>query len=744
MNRNLKLLFPILALILLAGCKSGASAGKTTVTPTAGLPTPRVEVTHPPAPDSTARTFLDDWKAEDFSAMYGLLAQISKDAVSSDDFAKRYQDAANNMTLKNLDYEILSVLTNPTSAQVAYRAKFHTNLLGELSSDMVMNLILDKGTWQIQWEDGMIVKELSGGNKLRLDYEVPARGNIYDRNGNGLVTQTEAVALGVVPGNILPDQEKTLLTELSRLTGLNADFIASLYKYAAPLWYIPVGEVSADTYAARASVLDNLGGLVRNNFRARYYDGGFAAQTIGIVQAIPVEELDTYKRLGYRGDEKVGTFGIEKSQETVLSGQHGGDLYVVDAQGNPITRLAKVDNKPAQSVYTTIDRDLQAAADKSLGGFDGAIVVMERNTGRILAMASSPTFDPNLFEPTNYNSSALADSLAKGQPLLNRASQGTYELGSVFKIITMSAALESGQYTKDTTYDCQYEFTELPGTILYDWTYDHDVPPSGLLTLPEGLMRSCNPWFWHIGLDLYRKGLGTDVAKMARAYGLGSATGIGQIPEAEGSVTDPSTEGDATQLAIGQGTLQVTPLQVVDFVAAVGNGGTLYRPQLIEKIVPTDGDPTYTFKPEVRGTLPVSQENLKIIQDAMRSVVSNKRGTAYYTFGAMSLPIYGKTGTATNSTGNSHAWFAGYTDAKRDDKPDIAVVVLAEYAGEGSEIAAPIFRRMIEVYFNGQPQRLFPWEAQYYITRTPTPLVTDTPVPPEQQETPTETPTPQP
>ena len=161
-------------------------------------------------------------------------------------------------------------------------------------------------------------------------------------------------------------------------------------------------------------------------------------------------------------------------------------------------------------------------------------------------------------------------------------------------------------------------------------------------------MRSCNPWFWQIGKTLYDAGMTTDIANMARAFGLGSKTGI-EIPESAGTIDDPGEQIAAVNQAIGQGDVLVTPLQVARFIAAIGNGGTLFRPQIIERITNVSGQDTQVFKPEAQGTLPISPENLDVIQGAMRDVVSNPRGTAYYRLNSMRVPVYGKTGTAETS-----------------------------------------------------------------------------------------------
>jgi cell division protein FtsI/penicillin-binding protein 2 len=202
-------------------------------------------------------------------------------------------------------------------------------------------------------------------------------------------------------------------------------------------------------------------------------------------------------------------------------------------------------------------------------------------------------------------------------------------------------------------------WTRLSDQIRYDWTWEHcqdrqaagqdcndfsDSVPSGVLTLPEGLTRSCNPFFYEIGYTLYQQNRANDIANMARAFGLGAPTGI-EIPEQPGRIVDPTSAIDMINQSIGQGEVQVTPLQVARFIAALGNGGTLFRPQLVERIEPVDGSAaSLVFKPEAQGTLPVQTFRLEVIQQAMINVVSNPRGTANFRMRGISIPVAGKTG----------------------------------------------------------------------------------------------------
>lgn len=732
----------ILFLLLVAGCSRNSPAPTTpTRLPVQNttLPQPPVYTTSVPDAKAAARSYLDAWKTDNYETMYSLLTSVSQDAISKDKFIKHYQGVAIEAALSGVDYQILSALTQPDQAQVSYRVILHSVLVGDVQGDTLMNLTLEKGQWRVQWDDTLVLADLKGGNYLKMDREgyTPSRANIYDRNGHALVAQADATAIGLKPDEIDSGQIDSLLGLLSNITGMRADTIMGMIDRTpkGQGWYVPVAEVPAGTVEKLASTLSNYSGLYLSPYKSRYYfDGGIAPQTVGYVSSLSPDEVDKYRRMGYQQDELIGRLGLENWGEKYLAGKRGGALYVMSPQGQPVTRLAEVPAQPSQAIYTTLDRDFQEGVQNSLAGLRAAAVVLERNTGRVLALASSPGFDPNAFIPVNFNNYSLAQQIENGATF-NLATQGQFPLGSVFKVVTMAAALESGRYTPDSTLMCGYDFTELSGVTLHDWTWEYNetkrpTMPSGLLTLTGGLIRSCDPWFWHIGLSLFNEGKTKAVSDMARGFGLGQPTGIQGVDEVAGTITDPEAPLDATNNAIGQGKTQVTPLQVADFMAAVGNGGTLYIPQLIEKIAPPDGDPTFTFKPEERGKLPVKPETLTALQEAMKGVIvsTKPRGTAVEVFSGLNIPVAGKTGTAQTSL-DPHAWFAGYTFAERPDKPDIAIAVVAENAGEGSEYAAPIFRRIVELYFTGKPAKLFPWESTYFVTRTPTPEETETPTP---------------
>lgn len=735
--KKAKYILILMILMVISSCTSPSGTMDLDATPTSTLPDPQVHVTPAPDVEVMIDAFMSAWQIEDYDTMYGMLTAESQAAVSQEDFRARYLNTTAALTLKfdtGIEYTIQSKTTMPDTANAVVQVNYNTNLFGTLTRELDLALTRQADDWRLQWHAGDILPELEGGNILEAVRDTPSRGDIYANDGSPIAAQEDVVAIGFTPGNLDADLMSLFYSTMADLTIYQADEIIEMVDKALPYDYVPLGEVSQDEVDRRMGTLNALSGVYLNYYTSRfYYDGGIAPQTVGHLTYISEEDLNRYLRLGFAPNERFGSTGLEYSFEDELSGERGAALYVKDANGQIISKLAEKGAVDGQSITTTIDPSLQYLLQQSLGNYRGAIVVMEVETGRVLAMVSNPQFDPNLFDINNENI-VYSDSpyFEEDDPVFNRASNGQYPLGSVFKIITMAAALETGVFNEESEIYCGHSI-EVCGNELFDWTYEKEKPPSGDLTLPEGLMRSCNPWFYFIGEQLYLQGYSNAIADLARGFGLGSETGI-EVPEQPGNIPAQTNTCELnTQLAIGQGEMTVTPLQVAAFIAAIGNGGTLHRPALVEEIVPENGLPTYTFEPETLGTLPVSDENLAIIQEAMYTVINEGRGTAHTPLATMPYEAYGKTGTAQNPFGDSHAWFAGYTEENDPEKPDIAVAVILENAGEGSEMAAPVFRRVVSLYFSNYRDvgYILPWEAdgRPYVVASLTPIPSATPIP---------------
>jgi penicillin-binding protein 2 len=334
-------------------------------------------------------------------------------------------------------------------------------------------------------------------------------------------------------------------------------------------------------------------------------------------------------------------------------------------------------------------------------------------------MATYPRFDPNLFAAGISGGEWESLQADQRRPLVNRATQGTYPPGSVFKIVTMSAGMEAGGLTASSTFLCRGTWTGLgPQWPKTCWLRSGH----GNIRLDKALTVSCDITFYQVGLML--NGVSQDtLPDYARSFGFGAPTGI-EVEEEPGLVPDPAWKiqakgegwapGDSVNLAIGQSELQVTPLQTAMMMAAVGNGGTLYRPQVVEMIAADPANPDWSFAPEAVAQLPITADHLSVIQDSLHKVTSAAYGTAYRPFEGFSVPVAGKTGTAESGQEKPHAWFVGYAPA---DEPEIAIAVVVEHTGEGSTYAAPLWRQVAEAYFGIEPAP----EITPTLTLTPTP-----------------------
>jgi penicillin-binding protein 2 len=550
-------------------------------------------------------------------------------------------------------------------------------------------------------------------NRIRLMTVTAPRGIFYDRNGMPLVSNRPGFSVSLVPisGPIADD----VINRLGTILGIRPEEIKQKIKQQDnPLEPIRIkNDVGPDVITKIEEHREDLPGVdievqsVRN-----YVFNELAAHVFGYVGEISDNELIKLKAAGYKTGDIIGKFGLEKVWDKDLRGVDGGAQVEVDVSGRPVKMLGKKEPVLGQSLVLTIDSKIQKVAEKAidnrlkylqtkLGNVNAkaaAAVVMNPQTGEILAMVSRPAFNPNLFNGGISAKDWRVINDNPFNPMANRAISGEYPPGSTFKIVTGTAALELGKVTpEEKILDTGHHWLIPKGNALNE--------ALGWINFREALAKSDNVYFYEMG-----NRLGIDnLEKYARMFGLGDYTGINLPGEADGLVANRKYKekvfgedwylSETFDAAIGQGFQLVTPLQAAMVMSEIANGGHRYRPYLVSKILSPDGATVKTFQPEELGSIKISDRNLNLIRDALHDVAL-PGGTAAYIFDKFPISIAGKTGTAENPHGDDHGWFVAYAPF---DNPTVVVAVIVEQGGFGADSAGPIARKILEAAFDVTP-----------------------------------------
>ncbi|MCX5641777.1 MAG: penicillin-binding protein 2 [Candidatus Omnitrophica bacterium] len=526
-------------------------------------------------------------------------------------------------------------------------------------------------------------RQLSEGNSIRTIYLDIPRGKILDRNGVVLADDTLGFNLTYVPFDLKNPTECADI--LAPVLNMSRSEIQKKFTEKAGNPFEPRVIFRSLSQEQLHFVEENSvwltgiyiqAGLIRN-----YPFGKDTATILGYLGEVSKEELPTLKKEGLRSGDLVGRSGIEKMFDSLLRGERGGTQVEVDARGHQLRVLGQKESRPGNTVVLTIDSRLQHLASDKLGDRPGSVVVLAPNTGEVLALTSKPTFDPD----------NIALSLSRSdKPFLNRALAGFYAPGSVFKIITSIAALESGSITPEDEYECLGSLT-LGDREFHCWKEDGH----GQISFKNALAQSCNIYFGQAGMKTGEANL---LAYALRA-GLGVVTGIDLPGEKAGSIPRPGDSGGALNLSIGQGALLLTPIQMANLIATVANGGNIYRPEIVRELRDRDGKKIEEFLPAIRGYFFVSETTLNTLKEALLAVVNSGTGRAAQVPG---ISLAGKTGTAQTAQRDLELATRGsFVCYAPTDNPQIAMAVVLD-SGASSEAAAITSQILTEYFFPPQ------------------------------------------
>ena len=572
---------------------------------------------------------------------------------------------------------------------------------------------------------------LSTDNQFKEVRMRAARGQIRDRRGEVLVDSRPSFDVSVTPAfcqrcalEVLPALAEILRWDEGVLSNTEARIKAAHgpQRYQPMVVQVDLSRDEADVIGAR---LHLLAGVDLERVPHRDYRTHEAlSHALGYMNEVTLEELQRLNgnsegSAPYALGDYIGRRGVERSFESVLRGRDGSRKEVVNARGevmrdfeagNAMIDKSAVTPLPGNNVILSIDARLQAEAERVFPGKAGAIVVMDPKTGFILAMLSRPSFDPNML--TGRVSADQLENLKKDplQPMVFRAVAEHYHPGSTFKPVTLLAALHSGAITSHTQINCPGGYRLGNRTWRCDLERGH-----GPMDAHKALQMSCDVYFYRLG-DL----VGIDaIAKVARTFGLGSVTNLNIAAEVPGVIPDEEyanktipggyTKGMALNTAIGQGDVNVTPLQLAVMYSALANGGKVFTPQLVRRVEASNGEVLKEFGPRLQREVPISPEERQLILEGLIAVVNEPGGTGYRAH-LKDVLVAGKTGTAQvmriaavrlkkdeqEYLERDHAWFAAFAPA---NDPEVLVVVLNEHSGFGGREAAPAAAAVHSKYF---------------------------------------------
>ena len=538
-------------------------------------------------------------------------------------------------------------------------------------------------------------------NRIRREWVSAPRGLIEDRSGIVLADSRPSFTVLAVPTQLL-QREHSLLLLAELLDMPEAKVRERLTNVPSQIPRVVRRDVGFAEVSRIAEREEELPGVSMEVSNVRSYpQGAMGAHLLGHVGEISEDEVERLRDDGYRSGMFLGRTGLERQYESALRGRDGERYLEVDAMGRVVGRFTARDPVPpvtGSTLHLHLDARLQAVAESLLVGRRGSICVMDANTGGVLVLASAPTFDPNLFATGIAAEDWNPLNTDPRKPLLNRALQAQYAPGSTFKGVSFVTALEKRMvsYRELCPIPCKggYPFGNR-------WFGCWEELGHGQVDLEQALVQSCDVYFYQIAERLSAD----DLAKQARASGLGVPTGIDLPHELSGNIPDVAwlnkrygerkwTRGNLLNLVIGQGEYLVTPLQMARYAATVGNGGKVLRPRIVQSIEDAEGNLT-RFPPKVEQVWEMSALTRSRLEEAHRLVVQDPevgtgRGSRIDGF-----EVAGKTGTAENAHGKPHSWFIAYGPA---GDPEIALSVIMEGAGHGSDAAVPAAKKLLRAY----------------------------------------------